>query len=92
MDLSVSFPRKGVRITGQVELSECLETFIKPEKMEECGFKCKKCKGVDTMTKELTVFRFPRILVIHLKRFYNSAMRREKINTSVKIPLTANFS
>ena len=92
MDLSVSFPRKGVRITGQVELRECLETFIKPERMEECGFKCKKCKGVDTMTKELTVFRFPKILVIHLKRFYNSAMRREKINTSVKIPLTANFS
>jgi ubiquitin C-terminal hydrolase len=92
MDLSVSFPRKGVRITGTVELSDCLDTFIKPEKMEECGFKCKKCKGVDTFTKELTIFRFPRILVVHLKRFYNSMMRREKLNTSVKIPLTYDFS
>ena len=60
--------------------------------MEECGFKCKKCKGVDTFTKELTIFWFPRILVVHLKRFYNSMMRREKLNTSVKIPLTYDFS
>lgn len=92
MDLSLSFPRKGVRITGQVDLKDCLENYIKPERMEECGFKCKKCKGVDTFTKELSVYRFPRIMVMHLKRFYNSAMRREKINTSVKIPLQANFS
>lgn len=75
-----------------MELSECLETFIKPEKMEECGFKCKKCKGIDTFTKELTLFRFPRILVVHLKRFYQSTMRREKINTSVKIPLQIKLS
>jgi ubiquitin C-terminal hydrolase len=83
MDLSVSIPRSGARITGSVDLSECLSTFVRPEKMEACGFKCKKCRGVDTFTKELTIFRFPKILVIHLKRFYNSTMRREKLNTSV---------
>jgi ubiquitin C-terminal hydrolase len=92
MDLSVSFPRKGVRVTGMVDLKECLETFIKPEKMEECGFKCSKCKGVDTQMKELTIYRYPKILVIHLKRFYNSTMRREKLNTTVKIPPIADFS
>jgi len=92
MDLSISIPRKGVRITGIVELRDCLENFIKPEKMEECGFKCKKCKGVDCFTKELTIFRYPKILVVHLKRFYNSAMRREKLNTSVKIPKECNLS
>ena len=31
MDLSISIPRKGVKITGMVELRECLESFIKPE-------------------------------------------------------------
>lgn len=92
MDLSLSFPRSGVRMTGVVDLKSCLDTFVKPEKMEECGFKCKKCKGVDTFTKDMTIFRFPRILVIHLKRFYNSTMRREKLNTSVKIDKVIDIS
>jgi ubiquitin C-terminal hydrolase len=41
MDLSVPIPRKGVRITGYVNLADdCLKNFILPEKMEECGYKC----------------------------------------------------
>jgi ubiquitin C-terminal hydrolase len=92
MDLSISIPRSGVRITGQVELKDCMESFIKPEKMEPCGFKCTRCHGVDNFTKDLSIFRFPKILVVHLKRFYNSAMRREKLNTSVRIPTIQDFS
>ena len=86
MDLSVSFPRRGVRITGYISLEDCLKNFIKAEQMDECGYKCTKCKKVDHFTKDMTLFKFPTILVIHLKRFYNSYMRREKINTSVEIP------
>lgn len=59
--------------------------------MEACGFKCSKCSSVDNITKELTVFRFPKILVVHMKRFYNSAMRREKLNTAVNIPSSYDF-
>ena len=92
MDLSISIPRKAVRMTGVIDLRDCMETYIKPEKMEECGFKCKKCKGVDDFSKDLSIYRFPQILVVHLKRFYNSTMRREKLNTIVKIPLTYDFS
>ncbi len=40
MDLSLSIPRKAVKMIGEVDLRECLETFIKPERMEECGYKC----------------------------------------------------
>lgn len=87
MDLSVPIPRKGVKITGYVDLAnDCLRAFIQPERMEECGYKCTKCKKVDNFMKEMTIYRFPKILVIHLKRFYNSYMRREKLNTSVRIP------
>ena len=91
MDLSVSIPRKGVRITGYVDLSDCLEAFIAPDKMEACGYKCEKCKKVDNCTKDFTIYRFPKILVIHLKRFYNSYMRREKLNTTIKIPSILYF-
>jgi len=50
--------------------------------MEKCGYKCSKCKAVDRMDKCITIFRFPKVLVIHLKRF----SRREKITTSIGIP------
>ena len=92
MDLSISIPRKGVRITGYVDLSDCLKGFMQPEKMDECGYKCAKCKKVDNFNKEMTIYRFPKIMVIHLKRFYNSYMRREKLNTTVQIPLTIDLS
>lgn len=34
----------------------------------------------------MTIYRFPKLLVIHLKRFYQSTMRREKLSTTVFIP------
>ena len=51
MDLSVPIPRSGVRITGNVDLETCIKSFISPEKMEECGYKCPKCKKVDNFDK-----------------------------------------
>lgn len=54
--------------------------------MQKCGYTCQKCRQKDNFTKQMSVYRFPKILVLHLKRFYNSYTRREKINTLVKIP------
>ena len=34
----------------------------------------------------MTIYRFPKVLVLHLKRFYNSTMRREKLSTTIRIP------
>jgi ubiquitin C-terminal hydrolase len=58
--------------------------------MEKCGYRCenKKCKAVDKMDKDITIFRFPKILVIHLKRF----SRREKITTAISIPKTLDMT
>ncbi len=87
MDLSVPIPRKAVKITNYVDLAnDCMKSFIQPERMEECGYKCSKCKKVDNFNKDMTIYRFPKILVIHVKRFYHSYMRKEKLNTTVKIP------
>lgn len=91
MDLSVSIPRSAVRYTGYVNVLDCLNSYIAPESMERCGYKCSKCKAVDNMEKDITIFRFPKILVIHLKRFYNSTMRREKLSTTVNIPDTLDM-
>ena len=90
--LPVSFPRSGQRITGYISVEKCLESFIKEESMEACGYKCSKCKKVDNLKKDMTIYRFPKILVINLKRFYNSSMRREKINTTIEIPQVLDMS
>ena len=86
MDLSIPIPSKfGF---SNITLKDCLTDFIAAEKMEKCGYKCTKCKAIDKMEKDITLFRFPKILVIHLKRF----TRREKINNTIEIPLTLDMS
>jgi len=49
MDLSVSIPRKAVRMTGYIGIEECLKSFIASDNMAQCGYKCSNCKGVDDM-------------------------------------------
>lgn len=83
LDLSVEIPRKAIRFLGNVSITDCLDTFVQTEKMIDCGYKCISCKKTVSIEKGLSIYRFPKILVIHLKRFYNSAMRREKLNTTV---------
>ena len=51
MDLSVSIPRKAVRYTGYVDVSECIGSYTTPESMERCGYKCSNCKAVDNLDK-----------------------------------------
>jgi ubiquitin C-terminal hydrolase len=44
MDLSISIPRKGSKITGYIDLAECLKSFVTAEQLYEDGYKC-KCKA-----------------------------------------------
>ena len=92
MDLSIEIPRKAVRYLGSIKLEECLEKFIEPERMVSTGFKCSSCKRKVDIEKDLTIYTFPKLLTIHLKRFYHSAMRREKLNTTVSFPETLDMS
>ena len=92
MDLSVEFPKKAVRITGNIDLSECLQKFIEVEKMIDCGYMCEGCKKPVNVEKDLTIYRFPKVLLIHLKRFYHSAMRKEKLNTTLVFPTKLDMS
>ena len=86
LDLSIDFPRKATRFTGTISLEDCFEKFIDLEKIIDAGYKCEGCKKPVNVEKDITLYRFPKLLVIHLKRFYHSAMRREKLNTMVTFP------
>lgn len=79
MDLSLSL---SSGFMGGTDVEDCLKNFTASERMEKCGYKCQKCKAVDKMEKDITIYRFPKILVIHLKRFN----RNSKISTTVNIP------
>lgn len=67
MDLSLSFPKKS-----RCSLEDCLTSFISEERMQECGYRCSKCKRKDNFSKQMTIWKLPKILVIHLKRFSNT--------------------
>lgn len=86
LDLSIDFPRKATRFTGTISLEDCMQKFIDVEKIIDAGYKCEGCKKPVNVEKDITLYRFPKLLVIHLKRFYHSAMRREKLNTTVTFP------
>ena len=93
MDLSLPIPenrsysRSLYARTSSVSLADCLKEFTSEEKFDaDCGYKCENCKKGSKITKRMSIYRFPPLLVIHLKRFHYSAWRRDKINTSVDFP------
>eukprot|EP00116_Pleurobrachia_bachei_P010688 sb/3470950/ len=48
---------------------------------------CPHCKAFKQASKKLDLWRLPKVLVIHLKRFSYSRQWRDKIETLVKFPL-----
>ncbi len=92
MDLSLSIPRGNRMITGTVSVQDCIKAFIKDEEMAETGYKCGKCKSGSSLVKGMSIYRLPNVLCLHLKRFYNSSIRREKLNTTVDIPLMLDMA
>jgi ubiquitin C-terminal hydrolase len=60
-------------------LTSAFLEFIKPEKLPDAV--CEKCLK-NTLTKTTTVYKFPRALIISLKRFNNGSHR---IDTDIKL-------
>ena len=49
---------------------------------------CPHCKEHREATKQMSVWRLPHVLIIHLKRFsFHNFIWRDKIDKLVKIPL-----
>ncbi|GAM24578.1 hypothetical protein SAMD00019534_077530 [Acytostelium subglobosum LB1] len=72
---------------GEINLNDCLSLFTKNEKLgpNDTWF-CPGCKQHNEGTKKLEIWKTPRFLIIHLKRFqYNQ--RHEKINAYIDFPL-----
>lgn len=67
-----------------IDLSECFELFQVPEELDkENTWYCAKCKEHVKAIKKLQIYRAPKVLILHLKRFKTNYYMREKLSTPV---------
>lgn len=74
---------------SSVTLDQCLELFTQPETLtKEEAWYCPQCKAHREATKQLLLWRLPRCLVVHLKRFsFHNPLFRNKLDKLVHFPL-----
>jgi ubiquitin carboxyl-terminal hydrolase 4/11 len=71
-----------------ITLDDCLNEFGKEEILSEMDtWYCPKCKEHQRASKKFELWKTPDILVMHLKRFSSSAMRRDKLDVFVDFPI-----
>ena len=74
--------------TKSLSLYECMDTFIRAEKLDgNDQVYCSKCKNHEDASKKVTLYRNPPVLIMHLKRFKYTQYTRGKIARMVTFPL-----
>jgi ubiquitin C-terminal hydrolase len=84
-DLSLSFTR-GLSMLDKCDLPRMIEHFLKEEILDDL-FHCVRCKKDRKFKKGFVIWRLPKVLVIHLKRFHYGKYRKEKITHDVRFPV-----
>lgn len=85
--IAASKARKATKERG-ITLEDCLDEFTKEERLgEDDLWYCPRCKKHQQATKKFELWKVPDILVVHLKRFSNSRMLRDKIDAFVDFPI-----
>ncbi|CAI9781376.1 unnamed protein product [Fraxinus pennsylvanica] len=83
--------KSGVFTKGpqdSVSLYKCLEAFLKEEPLgPEDMWYCPVCKKHCQASKKLDLWRLPKILVIHLKRFSYNRFLKNKLEAFVDFPI-----
>ncbi|NXK55186.1 UBP2 hydrolase, partial [Chauna torquata] len=78
-------PQKGY---GEVTLMDCLRLFTKEDVLDgDEKPTCCRCKARTRCTKKFSIQKFPKILVLHLKRFSEARIRASKLTTFVNFQL-----
>lgn len=73
---------------NSVSLEECLEFTCKEKGLgEEDLWLCPLCKEDVESSKKMTLYRLPRTLLIHLKRFHESSYLPTKTDKMITFPL-----
>ncbi|CAB3368743.1 Hypothetical predicted protein [Cloeon dipterum] len=85
-DLSLPIPPS--ERYGQVRLAQCFDFFTKEEVLDgDEKPTCSRCQTRQKCLKSFSIHKFPRILVLHLKRFSPLERYRGKLSCTVDFPL-----
>lgn len=69
-------------------LEDCLRMFTDKEELSlEDSWHCPKCQKPQKASKQLTIWRLPKILIMQLKRFSYKQYSRDKIDNFIEFPL-----
>ena len=78
----------GKRIQFNITLDDLLEYFCSNEFLEKGNeWKCGNCKNKVNVTKKLSIFYVPRLMIICLNRFHRSGYGYSKNNELIDFPL-----
>ncbi|XP_020727638.2 ubiquitin carboxyl-terminal hydrolase 2 isoform X2 [Odocoileus virginianus] len=84
-DLSLPIAKRGY---PEVTLTDCMRLFTKEDMLDgDEKPTCCRCRARKRCIKKFSIQRFPKILVLHLKRFSESRIRTSKLTTFVNFPL-----
>jgi ubiquitin carboxyl-terminal hydrolase 4/11/15 len=77
-----------------MELDRCLSSFSSPEILEAGNeWYCPKCKDHKLAQKQLNIYRAPKILILHLKRFkQKGTFKKEKNESLIHFPQALDLS
>lgn len=73
---------------GRTTIKTSLEMFLRRERIsDEAAWQCPTCKQKRDAEKCTYIYKLPKVLVIHLKRFSYDGLWRQKISTFVDFPI-----
>ncbi|ESZ93218.1 hypothetical protein SBOR_6374 [Sclerotinia borealis F-4128] len=87
-DLISKRKARDTRRSQVITLDDCLDEFGKEEILSEMDtWYCPRCKEHRRASKKFEIWRTPDILIVHLKRFSSSGLRRDKLDGLVEFPI-----
>lgn len=82
------FSNDFVQYNLDIELNDCLKLFTQPEKLtSDNPWYCSKCKKHQEATKQMSIWKLPKYLIITLKRFQAKKM----FDTSNELLMNSRF-
>ena len=86
--VSQSINQPANKLTNQSLAVDGVQAFQTAEELEaEDSWFCSKCKRRVQANKKLDLWAVPEVLVVHLKRFFFTRTRRDKLDVQVEFPL-----
>lgn len=80
LDLSLEIRRRNHSV------QDCLDSFFAKEKLDD-KYLCEKCNKKSYATKRIFIYRLPKYLTIHLKRFRFRGEESVKIEKNISYPM-----